>query len=109
MITVAGSGGSTNWCGFIDGVQKDCGSSANVGFTTAKRTIYSGETTDTLIQLGGTAGLHYRLYNLRFRNTTNTWYQVNTDNLQSVTQAGTPYRASKGFASPNTYVDNWTE
>ena len=107
-VQVVSSGTATNWCGFIDGTQKDCGSSSTIGFATASRAIYSGETTETSIHLGGTASSPFRMYRLNYLNTNGSWYGVNTTQMVSVTSSGTRYRASVGYDT-TTYVKNWTE
>lgn len=99
----------SNWCGYIDGTQKDCGSTSTIGFTTAPQALYSGETTDPAAQLGGTGASHYRMTRLSFTNTSGTTYQVNTNNLSLVLTSGTNYHADKGFSSPDTWIDNWTQ
>ena len=98
----------SNWCGYIDGYQKDCASTGTVGFTTTSDEEYFGETTNTSIQLGGTGSSHFRMTRLSF--TTGSGYvQVNTSNLSKYVSPGTNYHASAGFTSPDTWEENWTQ
>ncbi len=102
---VARSG--SNWCGYIDGAQKACVSTSQLGFTTTSDQQYFGETTNTAIQLGGTGASHFRMTQLS--TYISSWTQVNTNNLSLYVSSGTSYHASKGFTSPDTWEDNWTQ
>jgi hypothetical protein len=97
-----------NWCGYIDSTQKDCGPTGTIGFSTAPKITFSGETTNTDIQLGGTVSSPYRMYTLERKRTDGVWFGINTGSLGNITTAGTSYRASTGFDT-TTYVRNWTQ
>jgi hypothetical protein len=90
-------------------VNKVCIANSILGLNNAPYAYYTGETSDTEANMGGTPTNHYRISNIQFKNTSNTWVQVNTANLINITTAGTPYRASKGFTNPFTWVENWTQ
>lgn len=101
---------SSNWCAYIDGVQKLCVSTSALGMSNATIAYYSGETSDTDADLGGTQSSHLRLFNLRFKKPSdNLWYQVNTNYMVNILTPGTPYYDSIGYTSPYTWVDNWTQ
>lgn len=95
------------WCIYIDGVCKTSVSSSTVGFSTAPRAQYDGESHDTTTDIGGTATSHLRISTLQYRNTSFNWFGVNTSSLINYTTSGTRYRASNGF-SGTTFVDNWS-
>ena len=99
----------STWCAYIDGVPQSCVTTGDLGMNDANRAIYSGETSDTVANMGESATNHLRLNNLRFKTTSGTWFQVNTTQLSSVTTPGTRYRASAGFTNPFTWTDNWTQ
>lgn len=101
--------GGGNWCGYAGGSVLKCVSTTTAGMTNAGRGLFSGETSDTDAQLGGTSTAHLRLNYVRFKTTSGTWLQPNTVDMADITTAGTRYRASKGFTSPYTWVDNWTQ
>lgn len=98
----------SNWCGYIDGAQKACVSTSQLGFTTTADQQYFGETTDTAIQLGGTWTSHFRMTDLSFQNTSG-WFQVNINYLSAYVSPGTSYHVSAGFTSPDTWEDNRTQ
>lgn len=98
----------SNWCGYLDGAQKDCASTSTLGFTTTSNEQYFGETSDPSIQLGGTGASHFRMTRLSFQNASG-WLQVNTSSLSIYVSPGTTYHASNGFTSPDTWEDNWTQ
>ena len=107
-VQVVTSGTFLNWCGFIDNVQKNCGSSSTIGFSTAPKATWSGETTNTDAILGGTSASPVRIYTLTRLNTNGTWTQVNTNSLGNITTPGTNYHATSGWDTTS-YVKNWTE
>jgi hypothetical protein len=100
---------NVEWCGFIDGACKAGITFDALGMHYADATYYSGETSDTQADMGGTPSNHFRMYYLLFQNTSSVWYQVNTNYLVNITTPGTPYRASNGFSYPYTWVENWTQ
>jgi hypothetical protein len=104
-------GGVNRWCSYIDGIQKDCVNANIPGFSVANRLLYSGETNNMINQLGGTPGARFKMTNLAFRQSSDgNWYQVNTNNLRSITTPGTPYRANKGIDNSTvTFMENWTQ
>lgn len=97
------------WCAYIDGICKAGVTFDALGMHYADATYYSGETSDTQADMGGTPSNHFRMYNLLFQDTSTAGYQVNTNYLVDITTPGMPYRASNGFSYPYTWVENWTQ
>jgi hypothetical protein len=98
------------WCGFIDGACKAAITFDALGMHYADATYYTGETSDTDADMGGTPSNHLHMYNLSYQDPSTMWWiQVNTNSLVDITTPGTPYRASKGYSYPYTWVENWTQ
>jgi len=98
------------WCGFIDGICKAAITFDALGMHDAEMTYYSGETSDTDADMGGTPSNHLHMYNLSYQDPSTMWWiQVNTNSLVDITTPGTPYRASKGYSYPYTWAENWTQ
>jgi hypothetical protein len=100
---------SDRWCALVDGVNKVCIANSLLGLNDAPYAYYTGETSDTDANMGGTPTNHYRLSNVQYKTTSNSWLQVDSAYLIDVTSPGTPYRANKGFTNPSTWVENWTQ
>ncbi len=98
---------SDRWCA-RDGTNEVCIANGILGLSDAPHAYYTGETSDTSTHMGGTSASHYHMFDIQYKNTSGTWLQVDTANLIDITTAGTNYRASKGFTSPYSWVENWT-
>lgn len=101
------------WCTYVDGsILGTCASAPTMGLDGgAPRAIYSGETSDTVADLGGTVGAPLHMDYLYYIDPSGTTLQVNSTLLQSVLTTGTSrnYFTSKGFSGSLTYINNWTE
>ena len=100
---------SSTWCAYIDGVSEQCVTTSALGMGNASYADYSGESSDTNADIGGTSSNHFHMYNLQFKRTSNnTWYQVNTNYMANLLTSGTAYYDSVGYTNPYTWVENWT-
>jgi hypothetical protein len=98
-----------NWCAYLDGASLQCVDTTTLGLADAIYADYSGETSDTKADLGGTPSNHFRLFNLQFKYLSdNIWYQINTNYMVNLLTPHTPYSDSIGFTSPYTWIENWT-
>ena len=100
---------SPNWCAYIDGVSYLCRDAGILGMAAAANVAFSGETSDTKADLGGTASNHLRIYQTAFKDAlTLNWYQTNANELINILTPGTPYADDRGFTDPYIWVENWT-
>ncbi len=100
---------SPNWCGYIDGVSYKCVDVGTLGMAAATNVAFSGETSDTRADLGGTPSNHLRMNAIMFKDAlTFNWYQMNTTEMINILTPNTPYADSIGFTNPYVWVENWT-
>lgn len=100
---------SPNWCAYIDGTPYLCRDVGILGMAAAANAAWSGETSDTRADLGGTASDHLRMYQIMFKDAlTFNWYQTNTNEMINILTPRTRYADDRGFTDPYIWIENRT-